>query len=120
MWLRIKAKYPDKFSDATILDQERLLDIAEREDDLNLQTVLISIVSVSLSVESAFNTNLKLVSEISNNESLQSWGDAFYSGTDDLVRSYAMAKQLYQQVDSAVAKERIEDIDNNVKLYLKD
>lgn len=120
LWLRIKAKYPDKFSDATILDQERLLDIAEREDDLNLQTVLISIVSVSLSVESAFNTNLKLVSEISNNESLQSWGDAFYSGTDDLVRSYAMAKQLYQQVDSAVAKERIEAIDNNFKLYLKD
>lgn len=120
LWLRIKAKYPDKFSGVTILDQVQLLDIAEREDDLNLQAVLLSVVSVALSIESAFTTNLKLVSEISNNESLQSWGDAFYSGTDDLVRSYAIAKQLYQQVDSAVAKERIEAIDNNVKFYSED
>lgn len=120
LWLRIKAKYPDKFSGVTILDQVQLLDIAEREDDLNLQAVLLSVVSVALSIESAFTTNLKLVSEISNNESLQSWGDAFYSGTDDLVRSYAIAKQLYQQVDSAIAKERIEAIDNNVKLYSED
>lgn len=120
LWLKIKAKYPDKFSDVTILDQEQLLDITEREDDLNLQAVLLSVVSVALSIESAFTTNLKLVSEISYNESLQSWGDAFYSGTDDLVRSYAIAKQLYQQVDSAIAKERIEAIDNNVKLYSED
>lgn len=118
LWLRLKNVYKEELKDVTLIAHEAILDIAEGMSDDELQLLLISIVEIMIELEGVDMANEEVAGLIAadKHQNLH-YADIFYTGTDYMVRSYAIAKKLYElENDEEIARERLDLMNNKVVL----
>jgi TPR repeat protein len=119
LWLCTKRKYPAELASVHLANDDGILDIAEAASDNRFTLLLISIVECNIELDGAFLSNEKFVSTVQklrysgeeDHDTVLELAGMFYEGTDDVIRSYAVAKEWYQQIpDDPVARERLDAI----------
>lgn len=118
LWLRLKNAYKEKLKNVTLIAHEAIVDIAEGMNDDELQLILVSIVEIMIDLDWVDLANEEVAGLIAANKQQNlHYADIFYTGTDYTVRSYAIAKKLYElENDEEIARERLELM--NEKLIL--